>query len=353
MKKIFLLSLFISLIFNQLSAQVHNNVRLFPKADSICYGTELYLWIAGNSFQPISYVWSTGDTTPTIQATSSGLYSLTVYGYLGNSNKDIVLTRYKYFTVMDKPIIDPITPTWVCKNDTVKLQVESGYDSYIWNNGSTNLIFERQMTGSNGGQVLDTVSVWYTAFKNGLCEVNSDTIVIRGIRRPQGVAAQFEGRTNLTVNDSIKAALVLTYIYPPQYEMEFTKVNDPNYVVNWITPTTTRSVPLNILDANSPSLELYNVRTRPIINNVTYCWGSTSTIGIVPTPRNNDVSFTNRNDITEPITYQFYDLGGRFIFERRDYRYNNEWLREYPNQFFLVIEKENMMNGSQLKMFTN
>lgn len=349
MKKIILLSLFISLIYNQLSAQVHNNVRLFPKADSICYGTELYLWIAGNSFQPISYLWSTGDTTPTIQATSSGLYSLTVYGYLGNSNKDIVLTRYKYFTVLDKPTINPITQTWVCKNDTVKLQVESGYDSYVWNNGNTSSTFERKMIGSGGGQVLDTVSVWYTAFKHGLCEVNSDTVVIRGIRRPQGVAAQFEGRTNLSTNDSVKAALVLTYLYPPQYEMEFTKVNDPNYVVNWITSTSTRSVPLNILDAG----ELYSVRTRPIINNVNYCWGNTSQIGLLPSPRNNDVYFVNKNDITELVTYQFYDLSGRFVFERRDYKYNNEWLREYPNQFFLVVEKENMINGSQLKIFSN
>ena len=352
MKKLILLTYAILLYFSKLNAQTHNNIRLFPKSDTLCYGSSLYLWIAGNSFNPTSYIWSNGATTSTINVTTSGTYSVTVTGFLGNSGIEIGLTKSRTFVVLDKPAITPVTASWVCKDDTVKLQADNGYSSYLWNNGITTQNYERVMTGSGGGQVLDTVSVWYTAI-NSRCTVNSDTIVIRGIRKPQGVAAQFDGRTNLTINDSVKAALVLTYLFTPQYEMEFTKVNDPNYVVNWITPTTTRKVPLNILDASSPSLELYNVRTRPIINNVAYCWGSNSTIGIIPTPINNDINFANKNDQNILTTFQFYDLSGRFIFERRDLKYNNEWLRDYPNQYFLVVEKENMQNGSKLKIFSN
>jgi len=341
-----ILSLFLLLTMINLSfSQSLNNIKIFPKNDTICYGMQIGLSIAGNSFVPISYLWSNGQTTPSIGVTSSGLYSLTVTGYLGQSNNTVTVFKSKYFTVLDKPKINPLTDTWVCKFDTVKLQVENGYTNYTWNNGSTNQLYSRAMTGSGGGQVLDTVSVWYTASLDGLCQVNSDTVVIRGIRRPNGVGSWLDGRTNFTSTDSVAAGLVLTYIYPPQYEMEFTKVNDPNYVVTWLTSTTTRKAPLNILDPGNN----YYVRTRPIINGVTYCWGSYSLIGILSTPTNR-ISLNSLNEDYSMKNFQFYDLSGKLVFERQDVSFNDQWLNDYPNQTFIVIDRNNTEAGYKLKM---
>lgn len=345
MKKFILTLLIISFTYLSSFSQVHNNIRIIPKNDTVCYETLISLWIAGNSFVPLSYLWSNGETTPTINVTSSGLYGLTVTGYLGQSNQQVTIYKSKYFTVLDKPRINPLTPTWVCKFDTVKLQVDAGYQNYLWMNGTSDQFYIRQMAGSGGGPILDTVSVWYTASIGNLCSANSDTIVIRGIRKPNGVGVNYEGRTNLNSNDSVPAGLVLTYIYPPQYEMEFTKVNDPNYVVTWITPTTTRKAPLNILDSGNN----YYVRTRPIINGITYCWGTYSLIGILSNP-SNKITLDNNLDDNTIKYYQFYDLGGRLIFEKEGMSFNDQWLNEYPNQTFIVVDKNNIQKGYKLKM---
>ncbi len=345
MKKIILTTLLLITTISFMFAQSFNNIKISPKNDTICYGMQIGLSIAGNSFVPTSYLWSNGHTTPNIGVTSSGLYSVTVTGYIGQSNNTVTIFKSKYFTVLDKPKINPLTEIWVCKFDTVKLQVDNGYDNYLWKDGSTNQIFSRQMTGSAAGATLDTASIWYTAGLNDLCQVNSDTLVIRGIRRPNGVGSWFEGRTNLNPTDSVPAGLVLTYIYTPQYEMEFTKVNDPNYIVTWITPTTTRKAPLNILDPGNN----YYVRTRPIINGVTYCWGSNSLIGILATPSNR----IDLNNFTEDYgmkNFQFYDLSGRLVFEKQDVSFNDQWLNDYPNQTFIVIDKNNIQAGYKLKM---
>lgn len=332
MKKFILLVCLIAGINFNLIAQNHNNIKITPKEDTVCVGTSAQLNIAGNSFNPVSYLWSNGQTTPTININSSGVYGVTVTGYVGQSNQMITIFKTKNFTVLDKPKINPLSQTWVCKFDTVTLEVDLGYNNYVWNNGSSNTIFKRQMVGSGAGATLDTVSVWYTAFINNVCQINSDTIVIRGIRRPEGVGSFFNGRTNLNSNDSVPAGLVLTYLYSPQYEMEFTKVSDPNYVVTWITPNTTRKAPLNILDAGFN----YYVRTRPIINGITYCWGNYSLIGILPNTSNRIIV---ENFINELNQFEFYDLGGRLLVEKRGYNFDNNWLNDFPNQNIIVVQK--------------
>jgi len=348
MKKTFTSIVLILLSFLQSFSQTRNNVRIYPCEDTLCYNSQLYIWSAGQSFNPTSYLWSNGSTAPTINVTTSGVYSVTITGYLGSSNNQVQINKTKNVVVLNKPSITPLSETWVCKYDTVTLQADAGYTSYNWNNGQTNQIYSRQMSGSGGGPILDTVSVWYTASLGSLCQANSDTIVIRGIRRPNGVGVYYEGRTNLNSTDSVPSGLVLTYIYVPQYEMEFTKVNDPNYIVTWITPIGTRKAPLNILDPGNN----YYVRTRPIINGITYCWGETSLIGILPnqTPR----LITDYDMFYNLKTYMFYDISGRLVFEKQGYQYSYEWLNEYPNQTFIVVEKNNPQNtGHLLRMNVN
>lgn len=341
MKKTFTSIILILLSFLQSFSQTRNNVRIYPCEDTLCYNSQLYIWSAGQSFNPISYLWSNGSTAPTINVTTSGVYSVTITGYLGSSNNQVQINKTKNVVVLNKPSITPLSETWVCKYDTVTLQADAGYTSYNWNNGQTNQIYSRQMTGSGGGPILDTVSVWYTASLGNLCQANSDTIVIRGIRRPNGVGYFYEGRTDLNSNDSVPAGLVLTYIYVPQYEMEFTKVNDPNYLVTWITQVGTRKAPLNILD---PGYNYY-VKTRPIINGVTYCWGETSLIGILP---NSNPRVSNFNSQTrEESIFNFYDIAGRFIFEKKGFDFNNNWLLEYPNQLFIITE----INGNNISTY--
>ncbi len=48
--------------------------------------------------------------------------------------------------------------------------------------------------------------------------------------------------------------------------------------------------------------------------------------------------------------FQFYDLSGRLVFEKQDVSFNDQWLNDYPNQTFIVIDKNNIQAGYKLKM---
>lgn len=332
MKKITLFVLFSLFLFvNSLFGQTRYNVRIYPKNDTLCYNAELTIYIAGQSFVPVCYQWSNGSTTSTTNITTSGSYTLTVTGYLGSSNNLATITRTKNVVVLDRPKINPLTDLTVCKFDTVKLKADQGYTDYTWNDGSTNINYSRVMNLTGLGiPVLDTASVWYTASINDVCTSNSDTVVVRGVRRPNGVGMFYEGRTDLTINDSVPAGLVLTYVYAPQYEMEFTKQNDPNYIVTYVTPTTTRMAPLNILEAGYD----YYVRTRPIINGTTYCWGSYSNIGILPINqvKTNDMSRNNSQK-----QFDFYSMNGKLLMTKKSDLFDYEWLEVYSNQILIMV----------------
>lgn len=330
MKKIILIILTLICAFVA-QAQNSNNVDIYPQNDTICYSGTLSVSFAGQSFAPVSYLWSNGHTTPSIEITSSGTYTVTVTGYRGRSNSQTTYTKTKNVVVLEKPTINPLTELWVCKFDTVKLQAGNGYSQYVWNNGQSGANFERAMDYVGTAPTLDTASVWFTASIGTLCSVNSDTVVIRGIRRPNGVGTFYEGRMNLTTSDSVPAGLVLTYLYAPQYEMEFAKVSDPTYVVTYVTPNTTRNAPLDILEAGFD----YYVRTRPIINGVTYCWGSNSHIGVLPLcPQGSKESNSGMS------SFVLCDLAGRVLCKKYGHEFDNSWLDEFPNQTIIVMEKE-------------
>lgn len=342
MKKIIYLIL-LTLISTVSFSQVHNNVRIHPKEDTVCYNSNLNLWIAGQSFQPISYLWSNGSTAPTIQAITSGSYTLTVTGYLGNSSKVITLTKTKDVVVTPKPELTPTTPLWVCKLDTVRIDAVGYYNNITWSDGQIGQTFEHVFSSvGTGGAIPDTMSVWYTA-QLPHCSTNSDTVMIRGIRRPEGLGGLFCGLTNMDTSQFVRSGIVLEYMYQNQYEMEFTDMNDTSSKVTYITQLGSRRAPLNILLPGHS----YYVRTRPIINGQTFCWGDTCTLGIVMSPSNFDTwEFMRTSDHK---VFQVYDMTGRFIFQREGSIFDRYWLQDYPNQVYIIvtINENNMIEKSE------
>jgi len=325
-KKAYLLIVFMILCFTNVFSQ--NNVRLHPTNSTLCYNTELYVWIAGQSFTPTSFLWSTGETTPTINATQSGLYTVTVTGFVGNSCHIRTYTKSRNYTVLNKPKVNLLTEAWVCKPGTVEMYADSGYSSYEWRDGNNNQ-FVNQLFNASGGQPrLDTLKVWYKASLNNLCEAYSDTVVLRGIRKPNGVGVFYCGKLDLNINDSVAAGLVLEYLYPIQYEMEFTNVNDFNDKVSYITNAGNRNAPLNLLQSNST----YFIRSRPIINNVTYCWGDTCTIGII----SNLKTLNDYVNSDKPHLYRVFSINGLLLFEKNSLFFDKEWMLNFPNGLYVI-----------------
>lgn len=344
MKKIIYLFL-IMMTANFSFGQTLNNIRVYPLSDTICYSSDIKLWIAGRSFTPTSYLWSDGSTTPTISVTSSGTYTVTVSGYMGQSQRIITTTKVKNIVITPKPEIDPVSSTWVCAGDTVRMNAVSGYNTYTWSDGQTGYSFERH-TNQTSGNMLDTMSIWYTA-TYGDCSVNSDTIVLRSVEKPEALVSPYCGNLELRVTDTVNCGSVYEYIYQNQYEVEFTETTGFVNPITYITQIGSTNVPLSIL---TPGYQ-YSVRCRPIINNEVFCWGNTCEIGV--TNLSTNLTELNQNDNT-PKVYKIYDMSGRYLTQRNGVKFDRTWLTEYNSQNFIVItlnSKNEIKNVQKMNQF--
>lgn len=326
MKKLILSSatlLMASLTFGQ------NDVKMFPRDGSVCNNMQLSLDISGSSFSPINYLWSTGETTPSITINSSGSYTLTVTGKNGNSNNISTRVVTGSYSVLPAPTINQITNLWVCKGDTVKLQANSGYDLISWSNGAVGADFARAMTQSGGAPALDTLNISYSSIINNVCSRVSNSVVIRGIRKPNGVGQFFNGKMDIKLTDSIPAGTVLEYLYPVTYEMKFTDQSDPSNIITYTTAAGSRKAPANILQAG----KTYSVVTRPIINNVPYCFGAASTIGLISSNRIGGTFSQNEDGIK---TFRVFDMSGRMLMEKASESFDQSWLDQFNPQMFTI-----------------
>lgn len=339
MKKLILFLLLIPF----LSFAQPNNVRLSPDVDTVCYETSLSIWIAGNSFQPMYYYWSSPGsvlftTTPTIPMTQSGYYSLTVTGFMGNSSKMRTYTFQRYYHVLDKPKLNFTNGPWVCRFDTVRVNADAGYDSYTWYNGTTGISFTKVMDSVYSAPVLDTTKIYYTARINGLCEVTSMDTVIRGVRAPNGVGSFYCGKLNIRSTDSIPAGLVLDYLFPSQYEMEFTQVSNPSVVITYLPPLGSRKTPANILTPG----EQYYVRSRVIINGQTFCWGTVCLIGIRPPAKAQaNIGYDPKPaELDFPTIaikeYRIFTMEGKLVNTYKSEMFNEEWLGLQPQGIYII-----------------
>jgi hypothetical protein len=331
MKKLFTLSMSALLGITTSFAQ-NNNVSLSPESGTVCHQMEISVSSNGNSFNPVSYLWSTGETTPTIKIIESGTYTLTVTGYLGSSSISSTITKSATYDVLPAPTITALTNLWVCKGDTVKLAAVSGYDQITWSNGATGELFQKKMNnpGTPGVPSLDTLSVSYTASIANVCSAKSETVLLRSIRKPHGVGQFYQNKMNIKPTDSIPAGLVLEYIYPVSYEMVFTDNANPLNIIKYNTAPGSRKAPASMLTPGSS----YTVVTTPIINNVKFCSGMPSTIGIAG-------QVTNRlgtSHYTEEgmQTFRIYDMQGKLLMEKSSENFDNSWLLNFNPQMVIV-----------------
>ncbi|MFM7079330.1 MAG: hypothetical protein ACKOYC_06020, partial [Bacteroidota bacterium] len=148
------------------------DIKISPRGGSVCHNQQVSLDINGTSFTPTSYLWNTGETTPTINITQSGTYTLTVTGYNSNPNNLTTKVKRETFNVLPSPVITALTSLWVCKFDTVKLAADAGYDNISWSTGvSGNQLIRPMVRFGQGTPQLDTFNVSYTATINGVCAI--------------------------------------------------------------------------------------------------------------------------------------------------------------------------------------
>jgi len=79
-----------------------------------------------------SYRWSNQSTDTEIVVSSSDTISLEVVDKYGRTGSDTII-----ITFFDKPYVDLGVDTTITINDTLVLTVDEGYETYLWNTGSS------------------------------------------------------------------------------------------------------------------------------------------------------------------------------------------------------------------------
>jgi gliding motility-associated-like protein len=123
-----------------LSAAINVTVNAVPVTPTItaggpttfCDGSSATL----TSSEETIYLWSNGATTPSINITSSGSYTVQVSNASGCQSAASVATIVTVNALPGTPTITAESPTTFCDGDVVTLASSPGMD-YLWSNGAT------------------------------------------------------------------------------------------------------------------------------------------------------------------------------------------------------------------------
>ena len=131
-----------------------------------CYGAPPQTLDAGNSFT--SYLWNTGETTSSIQASKGGWYKVTASTSDGCNLSDSVELK------VDRPILNLGTDTTICKPNKIALKAPGNFSDYIWSTKETASEISVSKTDSYSLNVVDSLG----------CKT-SDTIKISFVDKPK------------------------------------------------------------------------------------------------------------------------------------------------------------------------
>jgi len=125
------------------TSSVFVNVSAAPTASvsvlaSACNGSASLTANGGSS-----YLWSTGETTDTIQTTTNGNYTVTV-----TNSGGCTATASGSVSIPAQPQVQVSGPAALCSGNMATLQASSGFASYLWSNGATGSSIMVSQSGS-------------------------------------------------------------------------------------------------------------------------------------------------------------------------------------------------------------
>ncbi|MCW5907240.1 MAG: T9SS type A sorting domain-containing protein [Chitinophagales bacterium] len=137
-------------------------------SSTICTGGNTTLSVSGGSYY--AYKWSNGSFNSSINVTSAGTYTVTVYGNCASA------TATKTITVSNpSPSITPSGPITFCQGSSATLNAGAGFASYAWSNGATT----QTINVTTGGTYTVTVTQsGCTGTDSKLVTVNNTTVTV-------------------------------------------------------------------------------------------------------------------------------------------------------------------------------
>jgi len=131
----------------------------------------------------ISYVWSTGETTPQIDVTMPGFYWVTVVdsnGCVGRSD-----TAQAVMSTSPSPKLTTTGELTICYGDNVTVSVEGSYRDYLWSTGETTPSIMVRQVGT----------YWVMVTDGGGCTGMSDSLSVSVLPAPPKPSISGDGDT--------------------------------------------------------------------------------------------------------------------------------------------------------------
>jgi hypothetical protein len=143
-----------------------------------CTGTDVTL-DPGSGY--ITYLWSNGLTSQTINVNAGGVYTITVTDINGCLNSDEILVAFS-----PSPVVSLGSDIQTCDGDIVALNAGSGFFNYQWSTGSagefiivtTSGNYTVTVTDINGCTGSDTINVLFNS--SPVVQLGNDTTVCNG-----------------------------------------------------------------------------------------------------------------------------------------------------------------------------
>jgi large repetitive protein len=153
----------------------------------ICEGGSVTL----TSTTASSYLWSTGETTQSIDVTTGGVYTLTVQDLNGctSASVDIPVT----VNPLPEPVIQANGPTEFCAGSSVTLSTTQPFNGYVWSTGTVSPSINVNSSG--------TFTVTVTDAKG--CQGTSDAVTVTRYDNPP-VTVTTSGSPNLCEGGSVE-----------------------------------------------------------------------------------------------------------------------------------------------------
>ena len=143
---------------------------------TICQGSSVTL---NATTAGATYLWNTGATTPTISASTTGNYSVTVTlaGCTGTDNINI--------TVQALPVANLGNDTSICQGNSVNLNAINAGATYLWNTGATSATISPSTAGNYSvivtmGSCTATDNMNLTILPNPSPNLGNDTSICQG-----------------------------------------------------------------------------------------------------------------------------------------------------------------------------
>jgi hypothetical protein len=233
-------------------------------------GTDVTL-DAGSYTDPVSYLWSTGETTQSIVVSSTNNYSVVVTNAAGctaEGSADVIISP-----VPASDITNSLGTTPLCSGATAILSVVSlPGASYLWSTGETT----SSITITTGGQYDVTVTSG-----NGCSSNSSINVTEINCVPPTQLRSLDCGNLTFNLSSSIIADAVTG---ATQYEFEFRNAAGTTVLASALNPTRTL-----LLSTVNPAIQWntqYSVKVRAYTGAVVGPFGASCIIGTIPNPNN-------------------------------------------------------------------